>query len=98
MRQRTIAGVGLLCGLLGLLAGCEHAEQPAIHELAPLPGVTAAAPSRVNGGVGAPGATPPAQVSYGTPPLPTVAGTPSTPQGGDISLDFADTDVREVVA
>ncbi len=98
MRQRTIADVGLLCGLLGLLAGCEHAEQPAIHELAPLPGVTAAAPSRVNGGVGAPGATPPAQVSYGTPPLPTVAGTPSTPQGGDISLDFADTDVREVVA
>lgn len=97
MRHWTIAGLAV-CGLLGLLAGCEHAEQPAIHELAPLPGATAAAPSRVNGGVGTPEATPPAQVSVGTPPLPTAPGAPGAPQSGDISLDFADTDVREVAS
>jgi general secretion pathway protein D len=49
--------------------------------------------------VGTPDAPPPAQISYGqdqhpTQPAPSVVAAGS----GDVSLDFADTDIREVVA
>ena len=82
--------------LLGVLAGCEHAEQPAIPALSELPGTSSAAPPRINGDVGAPRASPPAEVSYGTPGDVTLPGSATTSEAGDISLDFADTDIREV--
>jgi general secretion pathway protein D len=86
--------------LMGLvpMAGCNHPSPPIITPLSPLSnGATAASP-RVNGGIGSPDALPPAQVAYGrrdeASPL-----SPLLPQGqGDVSLDFADTDIREVAA
>ncbi len=79
------------------LAGCAKPRTPVVTTLPPLPGETAAAPLRTNGNVGSPQATAPPQISFGTPETP--AG-PATAEGaaGDISLDFADTDIREVVA
>ena len=54
---------------------------------------------RVNGNVGAPEAVLPAQVSYGTNSNPaTPASTVAAATGGGIVLNFADTDIREVVA
>ena len=82
--------------LLGVLVGCEHAEQPAIPALSELPGTSSGAPPRINGDVGAPRASPPAQVSYGAPGDVTLPGSATTSEAGDISLDFADTDIREV--
>ena len=82
--------------LLGVLVGCEHAEQPAIPALSELPGTPNPAPPRINGDVGAPQASPPAEVSYGTPGDVTLPGSATTSEAGDISLDFADTDIREV--
>jgi general secretion pathway protein D len=82
--------------LLFVLPGCERAEQPAIPALSELPGAPIAAPARINGDVGAPRATPPEQVSYGTPGDATLPNGVTTSATGDISLDFADTDIREV--
>ena len=82
--------------LLGVLVGCEHAEQPAIPALSELPGTPNPAPPRINGDVGAPQASPPAEVLYGTPGDVTLPGSATTSEAGDISLDFADTDIREV--
>jgi general secretion pathway protein D len=54
---------------------------------------------RINGAVGTPNPAPPAQVAYGTPTMIAVGGGGAQDTGrGDISLDFADTDLREVVA
>jgi general secretion pathway protein D len=88
----------ILLLLLGGLAACERYEQPTIPALSELPGNPSVAPARVNGNVGSTQAPPPAQISYGAPGEVTVSkGSPASP-GGDISLDFADTDIREVVA
>ena len=85
-----------------LLAACSI--RTPIPDINPLPsplaqpvGNVGAAP-RVNGNVGAPNASPPAQVVYGATAsltLPATAGADAGP--GEISLDFADTDIREVV-
>jgi general secretion pathway protein D len=82
--------------LLGVLAACERAEQPAVPALSELPGTPMAAPARVNGDVGAPKATPPEEISYGTPGAVTLPKEAAVGEPGDISLDFADTDIREV--
>ena len=82
--------------LLGVLAGCEHAEQPAIPALSELPATSSAAPPRINGDVGAPRASSPPEVSYGTSGDVTLPNSATTGEAGDISLDFADTDIREV--
>ncbi len=93
MRLRLRAAV--LAALL--LTGCESAPAPVIHALPPPTTDTRAQP-RVNGNVGTPDAQPPAQVSVGNPAgLPEAQRQPAE-GGGDISLDFADTDIREVVA
>ena len=84
--------------LLGLLAGCDRAETPVLEALPPLPpaGSAAAAP-RINGRVGSTDATPPAQIAMGQGrALALPAG--GAAGGGDISLNFVDTDIREVVA
>ncbi|HTI83003.1 MAG TPA: secretin N-terminal domain-containing protein [Acetobacteraceae bacterium] len=64
-----------------------------------LPETTAGAPPRVNGNVGSPQGLPPAELSYGTrQQQASAAGSPGNQGPGDISLDFADTDIRAVVA
>ncbi len=90
-----------MAALLGLvqMAGCNRPSPPAIPALAPLPTAPTAAAPRLNGSIGAPDALPPPNIAYGTG-----ADTPSLPAagsfagGGDVSLDFADTDIREIVA
>jgi general secretion pathway protein D len=92
-----------LCALLlvAALADCQRPEQPAVSALSPLSGSSATAltaPARINGYVGAPEALPPSQVSYGRGGgVQQPAGSGQAP-AGDISLNFADTDIREVVA
>jgi len=86
-----------------LLAAC--GIRTPIPDISPLPaplaqpvGNVGAAP-RVNGNVGAPDASPPAQAIYGATAsltLPAAAGAADAGPG-EISLDFADTDIREVV-
>ncbi len=57
-----------------------------------------AATPRVNGSVGSPDALPPAQFDYGAGGATNAStGAPTGQPGGDISLDFADTDIRDVV-
>jgi general secretion pathway protein D len=89
-----------LAPMLGIaqMAGCSHPSPPAIPALSPLPSGATAAPPRVNGSVGSPNALPPPEMTFGregeTVPLSSV----DAQEAGDISLDFADTDIREVVA
>ena len=82
-----------------VLAGCSRQAPPRVAPLpVPLPeSPLSVAPPRVNGDVGSRQGLEPPIVSYGTP---AAAGAPATASraGGDISLDFADTDIREVVA
>jgi general secretion pathway protein D len=79
------------------LVGCGHVVPRTLTPLPPSTGNQQAA-VRVNGGVGAPEAIPPAQIAYGAAP-PGRPGSANEGQlGGDVSLDFADTDIREVVA
>jgi general secretion pathway protein D len=81
------------------LAGCNHPSPPAIPALSPLPNGGAAAPPRINGTIGSPDAVPPPQISYGSnaDQSPQSRGVTQT-AAGDVTLDFADTDIREVVA
>jgi general secretion pathway protein D len=100
--QRHPGGVvAVLVVSLALVGLARCGEKAAPIVLQPLPEVSAnavAAP-RVSGKVGTPEATPPAQVSLALPGRvrPPSAGSSAAPNG-DISLDFADTDIREVVA
>lgn len=83
-----------------ILAGCTRPAPPTVPSLPPLSDMTPGATPRINGDVGAPHALAAALVSDG------VDQRSSAQQGGDgtqadsgaISLDFADTDIREVVA
>jgi general secretion pathway protein D len=87
--------------LLLAVAGCndQTAKPAALTPLPELPGDTGVAAPRINGYIGTPQAGTAAQTSYGQavgvqqPPGFAVASAT-----GDISLEFADTDVREVVA
>ena len=97
--QRLSRPLAVLFGLFAL-GGCNHPSPPAIPALAPLPNGGAAAPPRINGAVGSADALPPAEVAYGKGNAPPASqANPAAEQGqGDISLDFADTDIREIVA
>jgi general secretion pathway protein D len=96
-KQRTRRSLAVMLGLVQM-SGCSHPSPPAIPALSALPNGTTAAPPRINGAIGAPDALPPAQTSYGRTEQPPLQ-SPAVEQGaGDISLDFADTDIREVVA
>jgi general secretion pathway protein D len=84
---------------LTALAGCSQAVLPTLEPLPPVSGGAGAASPRLNGNVGAPNAILPAQFSYGTAGRPAVtSATPSLGGTGTVSLNFADTDIREVVA
>ncbi len=91
----------MLLFALAALAGCANPGlPPAPSPLPPVAANAGVAARRINGDVGAPSAPPPAQVSYAaaaTLAVPSRAGEAATGPG-EISLDFADTDIREVVA
>lgn len=96
----------VLAAMLALLAGCAPRAAPGLAPGAELNGVTplpsvvgnAAAAARQSGTVGTPKALPPPAFAYGRQPG-TAAAAATLPGGaGEVSLDFADTDIREVVA
>lgn len=100
MRQTQLP---VLFGLL-ILASCQAAPPASLPGLstAPLalaPGASAPAAARISGAVASQGALPRPSASYGTPATaaPSAGGAQETGQG-DISFDFADTDIRAVVA
>ncbi len=79
------------------LTACATLHKPPLRPLPGTPANTAAA-ERISGRVGEPDAALPAQTVYGAAtPVPA---HPNVQEGaeGDISLDFADTDLREVVS
>ncbi len=85
--------------LLGGLAACEAQRVPALRSLPSLgAGPTGTAAARVNGSVGSPDSLPGAQVSVGQVRAVTLPPGSAGAGGGDVSLDFVDTDLREVVA
>ncbi len=84
--------------LLACLAGCEPQNVPVLRSLPELGGPTTAAAARVNGPVGSPNALPNAQVSIGQVRAVALPAGNGPSGGGDISFDFVDTDIREVVA
>jgi general secretion pathway protein D len=98
MPSRVIRTVSRVILVAAMITGCNRTPPPAIPAPAELPGATAGAPPRVNGDVGAPEATPPPQVLFGSAAPVTGPGASGTAQPGDINLDFAETDIREVVA
>ena len=89
---RRLAWAGALA-----VTACTKSIPGPLEPLPEAPGLIVIAAPRVNGSAGAPKATPPAQLSYGTPFAGEAAGAAGTNGAGDISLDFADTDIREVV-
>ncbi len=93
-RPRMRHTVLLLVGL----AGCEAPRVPALRSLPSLGGPAGTAARRVNGPVGSPDALPKTQVSVGQVRAVTLPPGSAGAGGGDVSLDFVDTDLREVVA
>ena len=63
-----------------------------------MPNGATAAPPRINGAVGTPDALPPEQIAYGRQDQPSPEPSATEAGPGNISLDFADTDIREVAA
>ncbi len=94
LATKALSGAAVLA--LVALAGCEKVETPALEALPELP-IGAVATPRVNGPVGSTDSVTPAQVSIGQGR--NIALPPDAPSGGgDITLNFVDTDIREVVA
>jgi len=89
---------GLPLALLGVfaLAGCKEPE-PVLQPLPQVSSATGVATARINGNVGTTQSTPPVEFSTGSGiAVGSVAGhSPSGP--ADISFDFADSDIREIV-
>lgn len=96
----------LLTAALVSLAGCEKPIEPVIQalpgpsagEATRLGGEVGAADVRVSGPVGKPPSAPPVGVSFSAAPSLTAPSAPHESPSGDIMLDFADTDIREVAA
>ena len=80
------------------LAACDRPGVPVLRALPELGGPVSTAAPRVNGPVGSTDTLPGAQVSVGQVRAVSVPGGGVGGGGGDISLDFVDTDIREVVA
>ena len=81
------------------LFGCDRQEVPVLTPLSPLPGgATSAAPPRVNGAIGSINTPSGPLVSIGRGQTVALPAEPAQPAGGDISLDFVEADIREVVA
>ncbi len=91
------------CALLAfplLFSACETIQQHVLGPLPELQGNAGVATPRVDGRVGTPDATLPPVIAYADPAARGLAasagGGPAGP--GEFTLDFADTDVREVAA
>ena len=95
-RGRLLA-VSWACLLAATLAGCERLGTPALEALPPVRGPAGTAAARVNGPLGTTDALPAPQISIGQVRSVRVPGS-AAPGEGDVSLDFADTDIREVIA
>jgi len=85
---------------LALVGGCESRDRPALD---PLPEVQdgGRADPRVNGSAGSPNASSPLQLSLAPAPnvqVRTPGGSGAGGGRGDIVLEYADTDIRDVVA
>ena len=91
----TMRGCALLLSIL--LAGCETVVTPPALLALPEPLGTAAAAARLNGAIGTTDASPAAQVSIGRSQTVALPGQAAN-EAGDITLNFVDTDIREVVA
>lgn len=100
LRRRHSDAARAVLMLACVLAGCTRPTPLAVTPLpAPLPeGAITVAPPRVNGNVGSPQALQPPILSFGTADLQAGQRAAAGTAGGDVSLDFADTDIREVVA
>ncbi|WP_428377084.1 type II secretion system secretin GspD [Lichenicoccus sp.] len=92
----------LATSLLVALAGCSPPDQPVIG---PLPAPSRSYPRvepRIDGGLGAPTAVGPALYSYGRSPggAGSAQGAPNAriDERGTITLDFADTDIRDAAS
>jgi len=84
--------------LAALAAGCANNEpRTSLDPFRQAKSEAGAATPRINGGVGSPDALPPPQVDYGAGATTNPSTAAQAPLGGDISVDFADTDIREVV-
>ncbi len=89
--------IGLLAlAAVGLLSGCEKPETPVLSPL-PTSAANGAASPRTNGSVGSP-SPPPAEFTYGAQGGATTAQLGGDVNAGPYSLEFADTDIREVVS
>ena len=96
-RHHSRRSLALLVGLLQI-SGCNYPSPPAIPALSPLPYGGSSAPPRINGSVGSTDSLPPAQVALGREAQPAAPTQPGEARPGTVSLDFADTDIREVAA
>ena len=83
---------------LAALMACQPREATRLPTLPQAPFTAGAAASRVDGAVGTPSATPPAEISLAAAPNVVLRSPGTASGGGDISLNFADTDIREVVS
>jgi general secretion pathway protein D len=87
----------LACLAMLLLASCEKPQPPVLDALPAVTGIGTAATPRINGQVGSTNSIPAPQVTIGTAPAISIA-SPTAQAPGDISFDFADTDIREIAA
>jgi general secretion pathway protein D len=103
-RRRTRVWVAIMpLAATGIVVACSRPPAPS-----PPPVVSAAAPApsraaRISGAIATGRTYPPPEYSVGTgqglrPSVQAVTLPPSAAQVGPVSLDFADTDIREVVA
>jgi len=90
----------LALALAACVGGCEGRSVPVLRSLPALsgPAASAVAAARVDGPVGSPDALPAASVSVGQMRAVSLPSGAAGSEGGDISFDFVDTDLREVVA
>jgi general secretion pathway protein D len=81
------------------VTGCiKPPPEPVLEPLPPVTGEGAVAPPRVNGSVGNPNATAPVLTSTAEPATLPLRLTGDTTSLGQITLDFADSDIREVAS
>ncbi len=104
--EKPQPGPAVIALCLVMLSGCQ-ATQGTLTHIIPYDGSatqptslspTSSASLRMDGPVGSPNAAPTPQISVVAPNEVQIRTSPSSAAGGDISLDFVDTDIREVVA
>lgn len=99
-RQQSRPAAAMAIALVALTACLARPEEPVLRALPDVSGPDAVAAPRVSGRVDGPLATAPVQTSMAQPSSLTVgaAGAAASEGRGEFSLDFAETDIREVVA